>query len=73
MIAGSTAVRENDTSEETDLHRVGPPQCLSCGHRQETATEPEQVRHLLPVPWEPSGGLEARFPTLAFRGRTQWC
>jgi hypothetical protein len=66
VIAGSTAVRESEISKETDIRRVGTPVCLSCGHRQDTATEPTRVRHLLPIAWEPAGTLDARNPTAAF-------
>jgi hypothetical protein len=66
VIAGSTAVRENEISKETDIRRVGTPICLSCGHRQETATEPARVRHLLPISWDPVDVLDGRLPTAAF-------
>jgi hypothetical protein len=66
VIAGSTAVRENEISRETDIRSVGPAQCLSCGHRQERATEPERTRHLLPIPWEPVSTLDGRLPTAVF-------
>lgn len=66
VIAGSTAIRESEISKETDIRRVGRPVCLSCGHRQETATEPARVRHLLPIAWDPAGTLDTRHPTAAF-------
>jgi len=66
VVAGSTAVRENEISKETDIRSVGPPICLSCGHRQANATEPARVRHLLPIPWEPVGTVDARLPTAAY-------
>jgi len=66
IIAGSTAVRENEISKETDIKTVGTPVCLSCGHRQMTATEPARVRHLLPIAWEPVGTPMSRNPTAAF-------
>lgn len=65
VIAGSTAVRENEISKETDIRHVGAI-CLSCGHRQDKATEPARARHLLPIAWEPVGAIDARHPTTAF-------
>lgn len=66
VIAGSTTVRENEISKETDIKSVGAAICLSCGHRQDTATEPARVRHLLPIAWEPAGIIDHRLPTVAF-------
>jgi hypothetical protein len=51
VIAGSTAVRESEIAKETDISRVGTPICLSCGHRQDKATEPARARHLPPIAW----------------------
>ncbi len=50
VIAGSTAVRESEISKETEIRRVGAI-CLTCGHRQDKATEPTRARHLLPIAW----------------------
>ena len=58
VIAGSLAVRENEISKETDIRSVGSI-CLSCGHRQSTATEPARVRHLLPMEWAPADASKA--------------
>jgi len=66
VIAGSTATRENEISKETDIRRVGQPICLSCGHRQEKATEPARERHLLPISWESMSPVDTRSPTAAF-------
>ncbi len=66
VIAGSTAVRENEISKETDIRSVGAAICLSCGHRQANATEPARVRHLLPIAWEPVVAADGRLPTAAF-------
>ena len=66
VIAGAVAVRENEISKETEIRSVGPPICLSCGHRQAGATEPARVRHLLPIPWEPVGKVDDRLPTAAY-------
>jgi hypothetical protein len=65
VIAGSTAVRENEISKETGIRQVGAI-CLSCGHRQDKATEPGRVRHLLPIAWEPAGETDACNPTVVF-------
>lgn len=48
VIAGSTAVRENEISKETEIRQVGAI-CLSCGHRQDKAAEPARPRHLPPI------------------------
>jgi hypothetical protein len=64
VIAGSTAVRESEISKETDIRQVGAI-CLSCGHRQDNATEPARARHLLPIAWEPVGATDTRLPTAA--------
>lgn len=66
VIAGSTAVRENEISRETDIKTVGVAVCLSCGHRQSKASESARVRHFLPIAWEPVGVIDARLPTAAF-------
>jgi hypothetical protein len=58
VIAGSTAVRENEISKEIDIRQVGAI-CLSCGHRQERATEPARPCHVLPIAWEPMGAIRA--------------
>jgi hypothetical protein len=60
VLSGSTAVRENEISKETDIRSVGGPICLSCGHRQDGPTEPERARHLPPLAWEPAPPVKAR-------------
>lgn len=65
VIAGSTAVRESEISKETDIRDVGAI-CLSCGHRQEKATEPARARHLLPISWEPVKLTDTNHPTAVF-------
>jgi hypothetical protein len=50
VVAGSTAIRENEISKEIDIRQVGAI-CLSCGHRQEKSTDAERVRHLPPIGW----------------------
>jgi hypothetical protein len=39
VVTGSTAVRESDIQRETEITQVGAI-CLSCGHRQNEATDP---------------------------------
>jgi hypothetical protein len=51
VIAGSTGVRENDISKETDIRQVGAI-CLSCGFRQNQATEPDLPRNFPPMRWD---------------------
>ena len=58
VIAGSTAVRENEISKETDLRELGAI-CLSCGHRQSKATEPGVTRNFPPTPWESTKAIHA--------------
>ena len=65
VIAGSLAVRENEISKETDIRPVGSV-CLSCGHRQSTATEPAHARHLLPMEWAPADAVKTSCLTTAF-------
>jgi hypothetical protein len=52
VVAGSTGVRENEISKETDVRPVGTPLCLACGHRQATATAPARIRYLMPMEWD---------------------
>jgi len=58
VVAGSIAVRENEISKETDIRDVGAI-CLSCGHRQNKATEPGLTRNFPPSPWESSKAIDA--------------
>jgi hypothetical protein len=51
VISGSTGVRENEISNETDIREVGAI-CLSCGHRQANATAPGGTRNFPPVQWD---------------------
>jgi len=51
VISGSTAVRENEISRETDIRQVGAI-CLACGHRQSQATLPDVAHNFPPVTWE---------------------
>jgi hypothetical protein len=65
VIAGTLAVRENEISKETDIRPVGAI-CLSCGHRQSTATAPARIRHLLPIEWVPSAAIKVSELSTAF-------
>jgi len=51
VISGSTGVRENEISRETEIRQVGAI-CLSCGHRQSKAAEPGTTRDFPPVQWD---------------------
>jgi len=65
VIAASLGIRENEISGETEIMQVGAI-CLSCGHRQDQATEPARARHLPPVEWESMGATEARHLVAGF-------
>ena len=65
VIAGSLGVRENEISKETDVRQVRAI-CLSCGHRQRTATEPASARHLMPMEWAHGEAVQASRLTSAF-------
>jgi hypothetical protein len=51
VIAGSLGTRENEISKEVEINAVGA-MCISCGHRQEKATEPGRARYFFPIEWE---------------------
>jgi hypothetical protein len=57
VISGSTAVRENEISRETEVRQVGAI-CLSCGYRQTKATAPGGTRDFPPVQWDPPNAVE---------------
>jgi hypothetical protein len=57
VISGSTGVRENEISKETEIRNVGAI-CLSCGHRQNKATAPCGMRDFPPVQWDPPNPFE---------------
>jgi hypothetical protein len=50
VVTGWLGVRESAISKEVDIRQVGAT-CISCGHRQEKATEPERARHVMPMEW----------------------
>ena len=51
VVSGSTAVRENEISRETDIQEVGAI-CLSCGQRPNRGTTPSGVHDFPPVLWD---------------------
>jgi hypothetical protein len=57
VVSGSTAVRENEISKETEIRQVGAI-CLSCGHRQSKATGPGVTRDFPPVQWNATKVVE---------------
>lgn len=65
VIAGWLGVRENAISKETDIRQIGAI-CISCGHRQGNATEPERSRHMMPMEWEPDDTIDPRQLNAAF-------
>lgn len=65
IIAGWLGVRENVISKETDVRRVGAI-CISCGHRQDNATEPDRARFVMPMEWEPADVIDLGSLTTAF-------
>lgn len=53
IVSGSTVVRENEISRETEILEVGAI-CLSCGHRPNQGTAPGGVHDFPPVRWDTS-------------------
>jgi hypothetical protein len=64
VVAGSIAVRENEISRETDIRELGAI-CLSCGHRQNKATEPGLTRNFPPALWHSPKAIDASLGTTA--------
>jgi len=64
VVAGSIAVRENEISKETGIHSVGAI-CLTCGHRQDKATEPGITRNFPPSLWDSTKAIDAGRSTTA--------
>jgi hypothetical protein len=56
VISGSLAVRENEISKETGIQQVGAI-CLSCGHRQSSASKGSLIQQFPPVEWQPIKAL----------------
>lgn len=65
VISGSIAVRANEISRETEIRQLGA-MCLSCGHRQSKATEPDIPRNFPPTQWEPITAIDASHISTAF-------
>ena len=65
VLSGSLTVRENEISKETDIRPIGAI-CLSCGHRQDKASEPARARQLSTIAWEPVGAIDPSHLTAAF-------
>jgi hypothetical protein len=65
VVTGSLAVRENEISKETEKQEIGAI-CLSCGHRQNSATGLVRIRHLPPMDWPPADSINASHLTTAF-------
>jgi hypothetical protein len=65
VVSGFIAVRENEISKETEIRQVGAI-CISCGHRQNKATEPGRARHMPQIEWGPLGAINAGHPPNAF-------
>jgi RNase P subunit RPR2 len=51
VVAGSTAVRANGISKETDFQPVGAI-CLTCGHRQIKASNSGFTHDFPPTQWD---------------------
>lgn len=58
VVAGWTAVRENEISKETDIRQVGAI-CLSCAHRQSKATELGVTCNFPPTQWGSIRAIDA--------------
>jgi hypothetical protein len=65
VVAGWLAMRENEISKETGIRLAGAI-CLTCGHRQGQATEPQRARHLLPMEWNPASPIGSDHPNTTF-------
>jgi hypothetical protein len=65
VISGSTAVRVNEISKETEITQVGAI-CLSCGHRQNKATAPGITREFPPAPWDETKAVEPEHLVTAY-------
>lgn len=64
VVSGSIAVREDEISKETGIRQVGAI-CLSCGHKQNKATEPGVTRYFPPVQWESVNAIDTTHITTA--------
>jgi hypothetical protein len=64
VVAGSIGGRESEISKETEIHAVGAI-CLTCGHRQDEATEPGITRNFPPALWDSTKAIDASRSTTA--------
>jgi hypothetical protein len=65
VVSGFIAARENEISKETEIRQVGAI-CISCGHRQNKATEPGRARHMPQIEWGRLGAIYAGHPPNTF-------
>jgi hypothetical protein len=65
VISGSTAVRENEISKETEIREVGAI-CLSCGHRQNKAPARGRTCDFPPVQWDTGSTIGAEHLVSAY-------
>src|ERR1041385_7384384 len=65
VISGSTAVRENEISKETEVKQVGAV-CLSCGHRQSKATGCGDTHDFPPIQWGIENGIQTEHLVSAY-------
>ena len=65
VVSGFIAARENEISKETEIRQVGAI-CISCGHRQNKATEPGRARHMPQIEWGRMGAINAGHPPNTF-------
>jgi hypothetical protein len=65
VISGSTGVRENEISKETEVQQVGAI-CLSCGHRQSKATGHGGTRDFPPVQWDVENAIDTEHLVSAY-------
>jgi hypothetical protein len=59
VISGWLGIRESAISKETCIKQVGAI-CISCGHRQQSAAEPERSHHVMPMEWELAHEIDFR-------------
>jgi hypothetical protein len=64
-VTGSLAVRESEISKETERQEIGAI-CLSCSHRQNSASGLVRIHHLPPMDWPPADSINASHLTTAF-------
>jgi hypothetical protein len=65
VISGSTAVRENEISKETQVKQVGAI-CLPCGHRQSRASGTGGTRHFPRVEWDIENSMDTEHLVSAY-------